>query len=68
MDYTSNLLDAGFAKYRNNMVDWSKYEEVERKAITMNQQLEKTIREEDIMLGELRKMEKSSRIIVGKQV
>ncbi len=25
LDYTSQALDAGFVKYRQNMVNWSKY-------------------------------------------
>ena len=67
LDYTSQVLDSSFARYRQTMVDWTKYEEVERKAITMSQQIERTIREEEVMVGEIGKMGRNSRIIVGKQ-
>jgi archaellum component FlaC len=50
LDYTSQALDAGFTKYRQNMVNWAKYEEVELKTKLMVQQLEKTIKEDEVMI------------------
>lgn len=44
LDFTSQALDAGFTRYRQNMVNWAKYEEVELKTKLMIQQLDKTIK------------------------
>lgn len=50
LDYTSQALDAGFTRYRQNMVNWAKYEEVEVKTQVMLQQLDKTIREDEVVV------------------
>lgn len=49
------------------MVNWAKYEEVEVKTQVMLQQLDKTIREDEIVVEEMNKLSKNSRIIFSKQ-
>ena len=39
MDYTSNVLDASFSRYKESMVNWTKYEEVEKRTIVILTQL-----------------------------
>jgi hypothetical protein len=46
MDYTSQVLDASFTKYKDNMVNWTKYEDVEKRTIVILNQLEKSIKED----------------------
>lgn len=67
LDYTSQVLDAGFRRYRENMVDWSKYEEVERKAQLMSQQLDKTLREDEVIVQEMGRLNRGTRIALAKQ-
>jgi methyltransferase-like protein len=50
LKYTSQVLDASFRKYKENMVNWMKYEEVEKKAIAILAQLEKNIIEDEIVV------------------
>jgi hypothetical protein len=35
LSYTASCLDNAFAEYKKNMVEWSKYEDFERKSLTM---------------------------------
>jgi hypothetical protein len=50
------------------MIDWTKYEEVEKKALVMLAQAEKTIRENDIIVGEMnRSSSKGPRVAISKQ-
>ena len=67
LDFTSQALDAGFTRYRQNMVNWAKYEEVELKTKLMVQQLDKTIKEDELLAGEMAKISKNSRILFSKQ-
>ena len=39
LDYTSQVLDASFSKYKDNMVNWTKYEDVEKRTIVILTQL-----------------------------
>jgi hypothetical protein len=39
MDYTSQVLDASFTKYKDNMINWTKYEDVEKRTIVMLSQI-----------------------------
>lgn len=61
------MLDAGFSRYRQNMVSWAKYEEVEMKSKLMLQQLEKTVKEDELMVEEMNKLSKNSRMALTKQ-
>lgn len=67
LDFTSQALDAGFTRYRQNMVNWAKYEEVELKTKLMLQQLDKTITEDEILVEEMTKIARNSRIVFSKQ-
>ena len=44
LDYTAQVLDASFTRYKQNMVNWSKYEQVEKNTIVIKSQLERTIK------------------------
>lgn len=67
LDYASLVLDAGFTKYRQGMVNWTKYEDVELKAQFMIKQLEKTIKEDEIMVEEISRLSKGTKITSSKQ-
>lgn len=51
LDYTSQVLDASFTRYKDNMVSWSKYEDVQKKSIILLDELDKSIRDDDIIVN-----------------
>ena len=67
IDYTAQVLDASFTKYKENMINWTKYEEVEKKTIVMLTQVEKTVKEDEIVVIEMTRTSKGPRVAMGKQ-
>lgn len=67
MDYTSQVLDASFSRYQENMVNWMKYEDAEKKALAILAQLDKTIIEDEIIVKEMSRASSIPRVAVGKQ-
>jgi hypothetical protein len=66
LKYTSQVLDASFSRYREQMVNWMKYEEVEKKAIAMVAQLNKDILEDELVVTEITRAA-APRVVYGKQ-
>lgn len=54
IDFTSRSLDAAFRKYKQRMVRWSKYEEVEKKGLEVVIEMRDYIREGERVLEEIK--------------
>lgn len=54
IDFTARSLDAAFRKYKQQMVRWSKYEEVEKKGLEVVLEMRDYIRERERVLDDIR--------------
>lgn len=59
IEFTSRSLDAAFRKYKQQMVRWSKYEEVEKKGLEVVIEIRDYIREGERVLEDIRTGENS---------
>ncbi len=56
LSYTARCLDSAFTEYKQNMVEWQKYEDFERKSISMLSEMNEYIYNEEHKLSESKKL------------
>ncbi len=54
--YTAKCLDTAFTEYKQNMVEWQKYEDFERKSLSMLSEMSEYIYNEEQKLSENKKL------------